>query len=65
MIETNTYKLTIKRSDDSIYWTEHFNYTEDLVRWIDEEKTRPYWIESYVIETVKVNDDGSEENIVI
>ena len=36
-------KLEIKKEDGSLYWKEHFNNQSDCDKWLDEEKTRPYW----------------------
>jgi len=40
-------KLEIKRADDSIYWTEHFNDIPSANKWLAEEKTRMYWDKTY------------------
>jgi hypothetical protein len=42
--------LTIKKQDKSIYWIEQFNSQEEADSWLIEEKTRPYWDETYVCE---------------
>lgn len=44
------FKLTIRKQDGSIYWTEHFNSEPELNRWLDTEKTRPYWNRQYTTE---------------
>lgn len=36
-------KLTIFNPDLSVYWIESFNNQIDAHKWLDEEKTRPYW----------------------
>ena len=42
------FKLTIKNNkDNSIYWTEHFNSIEKANEWLEEEKTRPYYLKSF------------------
>lgn len=35
--------LVIKREDNSIYWTEHFNDQVTADKWLADEMTRPYW----------------------
>jgi hypothetical protein len=44
-------KLTIKKSDGSVYWIEHFNSLGALNKWLSAEQTRPYWNESFTTET--------------
>lgn len=44
------FKLTIRKQDGSTYWVEHFNTEAELHRWLDEEKTRPYWDRQYTTE---------------
>lgn len=43
-------KLTIKRSDDTVYWVEFFNSVAAQERWLSEEMTRPYWDPTYTTE---------------
>jgi len=40
-------KLTIKKSEESLYWTECFNDRESAERWLREERSRPYWQDTY------------------
>ena len=47
--------LKIFNADGSIYWTEHFNDQDSLDKWLEEEKTRPYWKEEYVCEVETVH----------
>lgn len=35
--------LTIKYSDGSMYWQMFFNTMNECNKWLNEEKTRPYW----------------------
>lgn len=35
--------LTIKNSDGSVYWVEHFNDQPSCDKWLAEEMKRPYW----------------------
>lgn len=51
-------KLEIKNPDGSIYWTEHFNNLEMAEKWIDEEKTRPYWKAEF---SYSIIDEGLRE----
>lgn len=37
------FKLTIFKSDLSVYWVDYFNSINELNKWLDIEKTRPYW----------------------
>lgn len=46
-------KLTIKNKDGSEYWVKHFNTMADANAWAKEEKSRPYWDKSRVIEIVE------------
>ena len=68
--------LTIKKADNSIYWVERFNSQAHADKWLAEEMTRPYWLNSYVatsVETLppvptaeeiaaKAADDAANEN---
>lgn len=47
-------KLEIKREDGSTHWTEYFNNNDDALIWEAEERTRPYWNESF---TVLISED--------
>jgi len=46
--------LNIYNEDGSLYWKEHFNKQEDLDKWLDEEKTRPYWNANFATEIIDV-----------
>lgn len=39
-----TLRLDIKKETGEIYWTEYFNSESDLKKWVDAEKSRPYWV---------------------
>lgn len=39
--------LTIKKSDGSTYWSEHFNDLPSCEKWLALEKTRPYWKQDF------------------
>jgi hypothetical protein len=43
-------RLIIKKEDGSLYWRDHFNSYEALNEWLETEKTRPYWVQSYTTE---------------
>lgn len=45
-------KLIIKHADGSPYWTEHFNSLSDCDKWLNTEKTRPYWKQDFVVEKI-------------
>lgn len=51
-------ELVIYKGDGSVYWTEHFNTMTDCNRWLDEEKTRPYWKTEY---TCQITDNRPPE----
>jgi hypothetical protein len=53
--------LTIKKSDGSIYWTEYFNDIDSCNAWLEEEKTRPYWDESFTSVMVQPNPPTKDE----
>ncbi len=38
-----SFKLDITNPDGTHYWTEFFNDKESADKWLEEEKTRPYW----------------------
>ena len=57
---TKTYKLTIKRSDNSTYWTEYSNNLNKLNSWLTEEMTRPYWEQTYTYTIVELDSQGNE-----
>lgn len=42
--------LKIKKQDGSSYWTEHFDSRIECDKWLNEEKKRPYWNQSYTID---------------
>ncbi len=44
------FKLTIKKADGTIYWTQKFKSMDALNKWLDEEKTRAYWSSTYTTE---------------
>lgn len=54
MEKIKSYKLTILKEDDSIYWVEYFNSKEALDHWFEEEKTRPYWFVNYKSEIEEI-----------
>lgn len=45
--------LTLKRKDGSTYWQMHFNSQDECDKWLNEEKTRPYWDNEFVSEIVQ------------
>ena len=57
-------KLYIKRQDLSVYWVEYFSSISDLNRWLDEEKTRPYWDTTYVCSIFVLDDQNNETEYV-
>jgi hypothetical protein len=44
--------LTIRKADNSIYWTEYFNSVDEANKWLDIERTRSYWIQSYTTQII-------------
>ncbi len=58
-------KLEIKKKDNSPYWLEHFNDLESANKWIEEEKTRPYWDSEYTYEIIEIPENTvSEQELV-
>lgn len=55
------FKLIIKKQDDSIYWQEHFLSQELLQKWLDEEKTRPYWDNTYSEEIIDLRPESQPD----
>ena len=53
--------LTIKKSDDSIYWIERFSTIEEANKWLNDEKEKSYWDKSYTWELV--DDTPSSEQL--
>jgi hypothetical protein len=47
-----SYKLVIKKQDNSIYWVDHFASLEQGQKWLAEEMTRPYWDATYTAEFI-------------
>ena len=44
--------LEIKNADLSHYWTAYFNSQEECDKWLEEEKSRPYWKEDFIVEVI-------------
>lgn len=58
--------LNIYNEDGSLYWKEHFNDEKDLEKWLEEEKTRPYWNQKFKIDIQEIsllNKDEIEKQI--
>lgn len=58
--------LNIYNEDGSLYWKEHFNNEKDLEKWLEEEKTRPYWNQKFKIDIQEIsllNKDEIEKQI--
>jgi hypothetical protein len=53
--------LHIYNEDGSLYWKEHFNNQEDLQKWLEEEKTRPYWNKNFKTEIQEINLTSKED----
>jgi hypothetical protein len=53
--------LNIYNEDGSLYWKAHFNNEEDLARWLEEEKTRPYWNKNFKIDIEEIKLLSKEE----
>jgi len=47
-----SYKLVIKKQDNSIYWVDHFSTLDQGQKWLETEKTRPYWDVTYTSEFI-------------
>lgn len=52
------YKLTIKRADDSVYWTEGFNNIDEGNAWLAVEQARPYWDSEWTYEFQDISLSG-------
>lgn len=48
-----SYKLTIYKEDDSVYWVEHSDSIDRLTAWLEEEMTRFYWNPAYTHEIIE------------
>jgi len=49
-----SYKLVIKKQDNSIYWVDHFSTLDQGQKWLETEKTRPYWDVTYTSEFIDI-----------
>lgn len=47
-----SFTLKITKANGEHYWTDYFNTIDDLNKWLDEEKTRPYWQQDFQIEII-------------
>jgi hypothetical protein len=47
-----SFKLEIKNPNGSKYWNADFNSDEERERWLNEEKTRPYWSPLFTINLI-------------
>lgn len=52
------YVVTIKNTDQSLYWKEEFYDKATGDKWLNEEKSRPYWIKDFIVEIL---DDSQKE----
>lgn len=55
------FKLIIKKQDLSTYWQEYFNSLEELNSWLDEEKTRLYWLDSFSEEIIDLRPEAQSD----
>ena len=46
------FEILIKNSDGSIYWQMPVNSQDEADEWISEEKTRPYWKDTFQVEII-------------
>ena len=44
--------LIIKKEDGSVYWKEYFNSLDECNKWLEIEKTRPYYDPKYTEEII-------------
>lgn len=54
--------LRIFNTDQTLYWTAHFNSKKECDAWLAEEQTRPYWKIGF---TVDIEDNTAEEEAKI
>jgi tRNA A37 threonylcarbamoyladenosine modification protein TsaB len=45
--------LVIKQKNGELYWKEQFQNKAQADKWLDEEKTRPYWKKSFEVEMIE------------
>jgi len=55
--EVIAYKLVLHKTDNSIYWIEHFQSIEELDAWLVEEKTRSYYDSTYIEKKYRIVDN--------
>ncbi len=48
------WKLVIENADGTSYWTEHFSSEQELNKWLDTERTRPYWKSEFTTEITDI-----------
>jgi hypothetical protein len=54
------FRIKIKYPNGSLYWVDHFNSIEILEKWLEEERTRPYWDETWIVEIYELDNQGQE-----
>lgn len=47
--------LKIFHPDSTLYWQEYFDTLADQETWLNEEKTRPYWVSDFVTQVIDDN----------
>lgn len=57
--------LVIKNEDGSVYWQEFFNTKDECAAWLSIEKTRPYWKDKFLVETIDNTEKFKEERLKI
>lgn len=60
MMEPRSLRLKINYANGDLYWAEHFNSVDALDTWLNEEKTRPYWDQSWTCHKFDVDGQGNE-----
>ena len=56
-----SFTLKITKKSGEHYWTDYFESKEKLEKWLELEKTRPYWDESFVVEIIEPVIDEAKE----
>jgi len=46
------FELTILKGDGEKYWFEGFDSERELTKWLEAEKSRPYWSKEFKVEIV-------------
>lgn len=45
-------KVILKRANGSIYWREEFKTLQEADKWIKNEQSKSYWLDTNIVETI-------------